>query len=68
MDYDLKTAGGVEAEPEIQTPPLEHQLSPEELRELATIADEMRHLRRQWISQAGRPAAGQFVGYSNTRR
>lgn len=26
--------------------------APEELRELATIADEMRHLRKQWISQS----------------
>jgi len=26
--------------------------SPEELREIATIADEIRHLRKQWLSQA----------------
>ncbi len=29
-------------------------LSPEDLRELATIADEMRHLRKQWILQASK--------------
>jgi hypothetical protein len=30
-------------------------LTPDELRELATIADEMRHLRKQWIAQSMKP-------------
>ena len=45
-------------------------LSPEELKELATITDEMRHLRRQWLLQVSRQPQTQFVhqGYGGSNR
>lgn len=45
---------------------VESQLNAEELRELATVVDEMKHLRRQWLSQVPRQGQG-FVhqGYGS---
>ena len=40
---------------------IEPTLTSDELKELATISDEMRHLRRQWILQQPRPAHGSIV-------
>lgn len=42
-----------EAKVEFPAPPLDSQLSREDLRFLATITDEVRHLRKQWLSQIG---------------
>jgi hypothetical protein len=52
---------------------IEASLTPDELKELATIVDEMKHLRRQWLLQVPRQAqGGQFVhqsyGSSNSRK
>ena len=49
---------------------VEPQLNAEELRELATIVDEMKHLRRQWLSQVPRQGQGfvhQGYGSGTTR-
>lgn len=46
----------------------ERVLSSEELKELATIADEMKHLRRQWLLQIPRQQQGAFFhqGYGSS--
>ena len=53
----------------------ENQLTAEELREIATITDEMKHLRKQWLLQCSRQQTQQttsnsFVhqGYGTSRR
>jgi hypothetical protein len=61
----------------IPNPNPTNTLSPDELRELATIADEMRHLRKQWILQASKSqssnpvqSSAAFVhqGYGTSRK
>ena len=43
-------------------------LTSEEMREIATIADEMRHLRKQWLSQTIKSATVSNVSYGTSRK
>lgn len=67
---------GPSSAPEL--PPQEEQMSEEEMRELSHILEEMRHMRKQWMSQAMKqaglnhsgPNSHSFVhqGYGTSRK
>lgn len=46
----------------------EQILSAEDLKEIATLTDEMRHLRRQWLLQASRQTQFVHQGYGSSRK
>ena len=43
-------------------------LTPEEMKEIATIVDEMRHLRKQWLSQTTKPTTTSNAPYGTSRK
>lgn len=46
----------------------EQILSAEDLKEIATLTDDMRHLRRQWLLQASRQTQFVHQGYGSSRK
>jgi len=72
-DEVLAMASSQESVPRDPSQPTstEPPLSGEDLRELATIVDEMKHLRRQWLLQVPRQGQGfvhQGYGLSTARK